>query len=248
MGKSTTPVPAAFEGPWNRVRGRLHAEFGDATFNSWLKPLALVSAADDRVVLAVPTRFMRDWVLSHYFDRIRELWAAEQPGVDRLEIDVRPLDRPVRDGTAAVSARSTIDSVKAVGRTDRDEATAVSDSSAPLDTRFQFDDFVVGRPNELAYAAARRVAEANRVTFNPLFLRPSQGREQENHPQNSCSNGRFDLHSFLQRARATSKENPAQHSVKNVGSFTGSSDSKPGSCIGSGDEVPQSAWMIAAVQ
>ncbi len=170
MGKSTTPVPAAFEGPWNRVRGRLHAEFGDATFNSWLKPLALVSAADDRVVLAVPTRFMRDWAMSHYFGRIRELWAAEQPGVNRLEIDVRPLDRPVRDGRATASARSATDSAKAVGGTDRDEATAVSDSSAPLDTRFQFDDFVVGRPNELAYAAARRVAEANRVTFNPLFL------------------------------------------------------------------------------
>ena len=42
--------------------------------------------------------------------------------------------------------------------------------SAPLDPRFTFENFVVGKPNELAYAAARRVAEAVTVPFNPLFL------------------------------------------------------------------------------
>ena len=41
---------------------------------------------------------------------------------------------------------------------------------APLDARFTFDTFVVGKPNELAHAAARRVAEGGPVTFNPLFL------------------------------------------------------------------------------
>ena len=44
------------------------------------------------------------------------------------------------------------------------------DISAPLDPRFTFENFVVGKPNELAYAAARRVAEAGNAPFNPLFL------------------------------------------------------------------------------
>ena len=168
MGKSTPSVPPAFEEPWNRVCARLRAEFGDATFNSWLKPLMLVSVDDDRVVLAVPTRFMRDWVVSHYVDRIREFWSAEQPGIRRLDIEVRPLDRPGRDG--ALAARSVANSTRPAERGDRDVPASVADTSAPLDARFRFDDFVVGKPNELAYAAARRVAEANRVTFNPLFL------------------------------------------------------------------------------
>ncbi len=43
-------------------------------------------------------------------------------------------------------------------------------TGAPLDSRFTFDTFVVGKPNELAHAAARRVAEGGPVTFNPLFL------------------------------------------------------------------------------
>jgi chromosomal replication initiator protein len=49
-------------------------------------------------------------------------------------------------------------------------ASDPSDLSATLDPRFSFARFVVGKPNEFAYAAARRVAEAPRVPFNPLFL------------------------------------------------------------------------------
>ena len=49
-------------------------------------------------------------------------------------------------------------------------APVVDLPGSPLDTRFTFDKFVVGKPNELAHAAARRVAEGGQVTFNPLFL------------------------------------------------------------------------------
>ena len=45
-----------------------------------------------------------------------------------------------------------------------------NDFGAPLDPRFTFDNFVVGKPNELAFAASQRVAESEKVTFNPLFL------------------------------------------------------------------------------
>ncbi len=171
MEKSVPHVPATSEEYWSRVRGRLRAEFGDATFNSWLKPLILVSAGDERVVLTVPTRFMRDWVVNHYYDRIRELWSAEQPRVERLDIEVRPIERPARGMAAApeMPAGAPAARTAAAGKTGA-RPVADPDISAPLDARFSFDDFVVGKPNELAYAAARRVAETNRVTFNPLFL------------------------------------------------------------------------------
>lgn len=65
------------------------------------------------------------------------------------------------------------------GESGAEEAAAGSDLiaqfGAPLDPRFTFDSFVTGRSNELAYAAARRVAEDNRVTFNPLFLHGGVG-------------------------------------------------------------------------
>src|SRR3990170_179958 len=66
---------------WARVRGRLRTECGDAAFRSWLKPLVLVGHRDPEVRLAVPTRFMRDWVDTHYGDRLRALWAEERPTI-----------------------------------------------------------------------------------------------------------------------------------------------------------------------
>src|SRR3546814_3692520 len=57
------------EQQWARVRGRLRDEVGEAAFRSWLKPLTLAEVDDGEVRIAVPTRFMRDWVMTHYADR-----------------------------------------------------------------------------------------------------------------------------------------------------------------------------------
>ncbi|MEX1108482.1 MAG: DnaA N-terminal domain-containing protein, partial [Dongiaceae bacterium] len=51
---------------WARVRGRLRSELGDAAYRSWLKPLTLAGLTDGELRLSAPTRFMRDWILSHY--------------------------------------------------------------------------------------------------------------------------------------------------------------------------------------
>ena len=57
---------------------RLQAELGEATFNSWFKQIELVGAEDGRVMLSVPTRFIRNWVVSHYADRLAELEFARR--------------------------------------------------------------------------------------------------------------------------------------------------------------------------
>ena len=171
---------------WARVRGRLRQEVGDAAFRSWLKPLTLLSVRKELVRMAVPTRFMRDWVQSNYAQRISDLWRDESDDHLRIEIVVQPPNRkPARPQTLSgggrdasvelnghASARATRPPGKGGGSAG---GTAGEDDprgeiGAPLDPRFTFDNFVVGKPNELAYAAARRVAEANGVPFNPLFL------------------------------------------------------------------------------
>ncbi|MEE8188021.1 MAG: chromosomal replication initiator protein DnaA [Kiloniellales bacterium] len=161
---------------WARVRGRLRAEVGENAFRSWLKPLTLVSVKQGAVRMAVPTRFMRDWVISNYAERIQALWQDEADNVSRIEIVVRPPERPVpkpncapetkpvREGRPVAAAPTAAHSVPT------ENEAAYRDLNAPLDERFTFEDFVVGKPNELAYAAARRVAEARVVPFNPLFL------------------------------------------------------------------------------
>ncbi len=166
---------------WARVRGRLRAEVGEAAFRSWLKPLTLVGAKDGVVRMAVPTRFMRDWVRSNYVEQIFALWGDENDVVRKVEIVVQPPTRPspkpgALDEAGAEGgqrpARRAGSRMQAAGDESYDDQARAArrEISAPLDPRFTFENFVVGKPNELAYAAARRVAEAKTVPFNPLFL------------------------------------------------------------------------------
>ncbi|MFQ5775785.1 MAG: chromosomal replication initiator protein DnaA [Kiloniellaceae bacterium] len=160
---------------WARVRGRLRAEVGDAAYRSWLKPLTMVSAKKGVVRMAVPTRFMRDWVVSNYAERIHALWHDENEWISNVEIVVQPPPRPASKpecgprAIAAPAAAAMRLRLAAEARADTAEPV-YPDVSAPLDQRFTFENFVVGKPNEFAYAAARRVAEAKSVPFNPLFL------------------------------------------------------------------------------
>ena len=162
---------------WARVRGRLRSEVGEAAYRSWLKPLTLSGEKKGVVRLSVPTRFMRDWVASNYAERIQGLWEDEDDAVIAVEIVVQPPPRPAPKGgamAARVPPKSSKVARPVVEKAD-DRGLYVARAgdqsiSAPLDPRFTFDNFVVGKPNELAYAAARRVAEAQKVAFNPLFL------------------------------------------------------------------------------
>jgi len=176
----------ALDSQWQRVRARLRVSFGDAAFNSWLKPLILageVLGEDGDIHMAVPTRFMRDWVANHYSERLREIWRLENPTVRRVVIHVRPTgatqppqSRPHPAGEAAASPAAVVVR-SAVGEAMPQSMPQVREMddverelSAPLDPRFTFDSFITGKSNELARAAALRVAESPTVTYNPLFL------------------------------------------------------------------------------
>lgn len=153
---------------WDRVRGQLRDEFGEAAFKSWLNPLTLSEVSEGHVRIGVPTRFLRDWVATHYGERIRALWAKEDASVTGIDIVVLSPGSSTSDAapTATIIKKAAPQPLPAV----TPDSAANDDIGAPLDPRYTFDNFVVGRPNEFAYAAARRVAEAGTVPFNPLFL------------------------------------------------------------------------------
>lgn len=162
---------------WGRVQNKLRADLGDAAFRSWLKPLDLIDVCDGCVRLSVPTRFMRNWVASHYADRIRAHWRSEDAAISGLDLVVEAGSRaPSVAAGAALEAEPLPEAGRTNGevtrqaRTGRNDGGGVLDISAPLDARFTFENFITGKPNEFAYAAARRVAESAAVPFNPLFL------------------------------------------------------------------------------
>ncbi len=166
---------------WARVRGRLRAEFGEATFRSWLKPLTLAGRRGQDLRVAVPSRFMRDWVATHYADRIMALWSSECPEIRSVEVivdardaaaaaDDSALDEAMVETPVAAEGATAVEAMPQIVGGQIGEADGLAEVSATLDPRLTFDNFVVGKSNELAHAAALRVAESDVVPFNPLFL------------------------------------------------------------------------------
>ena len=69
---SEDPVSEA----WGRIRGRLREDVGEVEYRSWLRQMTLSAIEGEEVVILLPTRFLRDWVRTHYGDRLRLLWQA----------------------------------------------------------------------------------------------------------------------------------------------------------------------------
>ena len=164
---------------WARIRGQLAAELGEAEYRNWLRPMTLIDMDDDEVTVSLPTSFVRDWVRDHYGARVTMLWQKEMPEVRRIGFVVGAAagtsaslaDTPIVRSVAAETAkRPPAEAVKRPMDAD-DKADQRADFAAALDPRFTFDAFVVGKPNEVAHACARRVAEQPACHgFNPLFL------------------------------------------------------------------------------
>ncbi|MEK9708191.1 MAG: DnaA/Hda family protein, partial [Alphaproteobacteria bacterium] len=178
MGDNWGQAEGALAEQWTRVRARLRSDIGEAAFNSWLKPLTLGEFNGGRLRVAVPTRFMRDWIDQNYGERLAEFWGEENDSVRTVEIIVQPNRTIIQPAGApprqSLSERIESEATQADARPGNGSAPgadgALEDVRAILDERFKFANFVVGRSNELAHAAARRVAEAKSVPFNPLFL------------------------------------------------------------------------------
>src|SRR5918997_4147254 len=89
--RSSSIAPAApLAASWARIRGRLREEVGEVEYRSWLRQMTLAGVEGDEAVVLLPTRFLRDWVNSHYGDRLRLLWQGEWPAVRRLHIPLSP--------------------------------------------------------------------------------------------------------------------------------------------------------------
>jgi chromosomal replication initiator protein len=171
---------------WTKIKGRLQAEVGDVEYRTWLRQMSLAGLDGDEITVNLPTRFLRDWVSTRYGDRLRVLWQSENPEIRRVDIRVGgALSAPATPQESALGPHETRRQEAPPPRVEPPRVAAAvatpgwqderpesrSDLTAPLDPRFTFEGFVVGKPNEFAYACARRVAERpSSPGFNPLFL------------------------------------------------------------------------------
>ena len=143
---------------WGELKKEILKSVGTNSYKNWIEPLELRGVTDGVATFDVPTSFLGNYVSRKFGDLILYQMNSMSPDVKRIEFQVaankdtkpttpaRPVPQPNAQGIEGLVP------------------------AAPLDDRFTFDTFVVGKPNELAHAAAKRVAEGGPVTFNPLFL------------------------------------------------------------------------------
>ena len=154
---------------WGQVCDELLKTIGKNNFTTWIAPLQLVGLTDGIVSFEAPTKFMCDWVSRNFGEPI--LREVRKTGAAAERVEIRVSD--VRVAAPADAAATPLAAAAPLAAATRKPSRSPEDQDlrgAPLDARFTFDSFVVGKPNELAHAAARRVAEGGPVNFNPLFL------------------------------------------------------------------------------
>jgi chromosomal replication initiator protein len=174
--ESHAPSPA--EAAWAAIRANLRKRCGPRTFDGWLKPIVLadMDMEGGTVRLTLPSDFMAQWVETHFADQLLAAWRAMLPQVRNVVIAAcapgargEMAEEPVQD---AAEPEAEADGEPAP---EDDVAAAADERGTPLEPRFTFESFVVGKANEVAYNAARTLAEGGRIGFNPLFLHGGTG-------------------------------------------------------------------------
>ncbi|TZG29642.1 chromosomal replication initiator protein DnaA [Sphingomonas montanisoli] len=157
---------------WASVRAHLRRAVGARTFDGWLKQLALgeCDPVAGSVRLVAPSDFMANWVNTHFIDHLRQAWRATLPQI---------VDVAIVAGMVATIVEDAQFAAEPVVETPVEAAPAVVDAgagrSSQFEPRYSFDTFVVGKANEVAYNAAKTLAEGGPLAFNPLFLHGGTG-------------------------------------------------------------------------
>ncbi len=175
---------------WARVQSRLSHDLGADAFESWFASMHFERDDNGTVLFSVPSRFLKNWIASHYHELLSTLWAEESGQHRRIDVTVRSAVRPrqepprVQDDQPAAAQPQSVTPLRVERVIDTPvRASNVTDlrspsdqASSPLDARNTFQSFVEGAANRFALAAARQVADsASAVNFNPLYIHAAVG-------------------------------------------------------------------------
>ena len=146
---------------WNEVLEKFKKTFGNDTYESWLKNVNLKKEFNHYVILSAPTRFIRDWIVSRYADKILDIIQIFKKSIQRIEFFIEETqeksDKPVFSR--------------------KDQVTSIENSLLNyyrFNQNNRFDNFIVGESNELAFTAAKKICIES-AHYNPLFIYSSVG-------------------------------------------------------------------------
>ena len=161
------PNPASFSPEeekvldWDEVLKKFKATFGNDVYESWIKNINLKKEFNHYIVLSAPTRFVRDWIVSRYADKILDIIITYKKSIQRLEFSIDETeDKSIKNDTKKKSQISLI------------ENSLLNYNRFNINN--SFENFVVGSSNELAYTAAKNICVQS-SHYNPLFIYSSVG-------------------------------------------------------------------------
>ena len=144
---------------WNEVLEKFKKTFGNDIYESWLKNISLKKEYNHYVVLSAPTRFIRDWIVSRYADKILDIIKVFKKSIQRIEFFI---DEIQEKSDKSVTSR---------------QVTSIENSLLNyyrFNPNNRFDNFIVGESNELAFTAAKKICIQS-SHYNPLFIYSSVG-------------------------------------------------------------------------
>ena len=142
---------------WEDVQSAFKKNFGNEIYNSWLLKISLVKEYNDYLVLGVPTRFFRDWIVSRYLDKILELVKDFKLSLNRIEFKIIEENKQSQGFIK-------IDELNKV--------TEIKDSILNynrLNPALNFDTFIQGKSNDIALSYSKKVCE-HISRYNPLYI------------------------------------------------------------------------------
>ncbi len=145
---------------WTRLLNQARQELPEQTFRSWLEPTEALEVVGSTIFVGAPDQFAADWNDSKHADMLSSLApiALGHPMTVVFRVNDERKSRSQMDLFVSLPDKSTA------------QIRGQDATTAPLNTRYTFDHFVIGKSNEMAAAAAQAIAEAPGRTYNPLFL------------------------------------------------------------------------------
>jgi len=150
---------------WELVQEDLKNKFGQEVFESWLKKMNLLETNLDYLLISVPTRFIRDWITSRYLDNVIQVVKSHKKSINRIEFKIN-------SSSATLSDKSNIINKSSENNITETNVSFIKDSFIQynrIDQNKNFDNFIVGPSNILAYEASKKVTD-NISSYNPLYL------------------------------------------------------------------------------
>ena len=136
---------------WEEIQSAFKKNFGNEIYTSWLQKISLVKEYNDFLILGVPTRFFRDWIVSRYLDKILELVKEFKLSLNRIEFKIIEENNKNQELFKIEDINKVAEIKDSILNYNR------------LNPSLNFDSFIQGKSNDIALSYSKKVCERLKI-------------------------------------------------------------------------------------